>query len=111
MNRTTLIAFLTVSSICFLDPQCGKAQSDPMIVVRVFESVHPFHKSEITITDGNKILNTLELKRYRPKNMGENARRIALILKSVESEGYEMKHANASGNSWYSVKDYIFSKP
>lgn len=116
MTRITFISYLILAlHFCAANGEAiaqeTKEQDESIIIVRVFETANPLHKSKIIIVDGDKILNNLELKRQLPKNMGENARRIALILASVEKEGYEMIDVSSSGGSWYSVKDYLFKKP
>lgn len=112
--RIGLLTALVIAITCLFAPHYAKAQDEPIVIVRVFESQGLMHRSEINITDGNEILNTLELLSFKPKNLGENARRIAFVLKSLKKEGYELLNVSASGGessgASYSVTDYIFRK-
>lgn len=107
-----LIGISVVAVILALSAFRPSVQSDKYLYVRVFESVQPgsLYSSSVTVSDGETIIKTVELKAMKPRNIEENILAIAKSLNDIRSQGYKITSSSSGGNQLFNQTDYVFEK-
>lgn len=113
MKRVIIISTITtlfISSFIFLMSFKSATNEENYIIVRVFENQDPMSTSNIIVSDGIKIIKSIELNALKPKNQQENLIKIATTLSEIKKQGYTLISSNNGGVSLILVTNYIFEK-
>ena len=112
--KKSILTFLAFASIIigviFLMSFKPSEGTDDMILVRTYET-STFFTSKIIISDGIKIVKSVELEATKPKSMEGNALKIAAELRNVKNQGYTLTSSNSGGSSEvFTITNYVFEK-
>jgi hypothetical protein len=105
-----LIASLCISSIVALMSFKSVTNEENYIVVRVFECQDGLLGSFIIISDGVKIIKTIELKVLKQKTQEENMIKIVQTLNEIKNQGYTLISSNNGGVNLNLITNYVFEK-
>ena len=102
-----LFALLASSAIILMSFK-SSVQEENFLFVRTSEATgkDKIYNSVIIVTDGSKIIESIELGAPRAKNEANNVLTIASVLKGIQDKGYFL----VSSNGDHLASNYVFQK-
>ena len=110
ISLTTLVLIGVVSALMSFK---SSSKEESIIVVTVFgkiisTSIGP--EPKIIISDGTKIIKTVELEISKSKTIENNILKIVTELKEIKSQGYVLVSSNSGGGDAVQITNFVFEK-
>ena len=102
-SAIALIAFLICSSFYQQD-------QNKYLLVKSVECWSGMVDSYIMTIDENGKTEHIELEKFRPKNISNNAIKLNEVINKVANKGYELHSTTGTGDANFIIKDYYFIK-
>jgi|GEM_PF-6969661 hypothetical protein len=107
-----LFLFICTGSVLFFSSFKNSSHNNNLLVVQIFEvhtSTSPTSNPSIIISDGTKIIKTVELESTKGKGVESNLLKIATEFNELKNNGYSITASNSVGTNFYQTT-YVFEK-
>ncbi len=109
-TKHILLAATIIAGFFIFSSFSQQEQSNKYLLVKSVECYSGLVDSYIMTVDENGKKEIVELEKFRPRNIADNAIKLNEIINKVAANGYELESTIGTGDATFIIKDYYFIK-